>query len=326
MATEFEIFKWKYRYDNGKYEVIPNVKKEVPNTFFKYYPLNDNAVDSLTHTYIYASHPYQLNDLFDCNEFLLDFDYPESVRYMLNNISEYANLSDEELLCSDNKYLAQRGFKEFVYRKIGIFSMTSNPDNLLMWAHYTNNCGFCIEYDISKFGFRYYGPFPINYQKMLPSVQMSKINDAHLAMLVQSNLKQSIWKYEDEWRLLVEELEGADLMVYGDSAYKQLGGHERKFSIPIDAIKKIRLGMSFFDFTERVPSLEEIEITDECVFKLHNTGKAKLKQRLLDFVSVNNIPVEYTMINSIDSIVYIPMLISKSDDSKDEYKGVINKK
>lgn len=325
MNNKFEqkFYGWTYRYDNGKYEVIPDKKILQPKTFFKYYALSEYSVDALTHTYIYASHPNQLNDLFDCSNFLFNFDHPACVRHILGDLPGYQNSSNEELLLPYNKYLAQQGFKMSVYQKQGLFSLTTTSDNLLMWAHYANNTGFCVEYDISKFDFKYHGPFPINYQDKIQSIPISKMRDLHLAMLVQCDVKQSIWDYENEWRLLIESPESVSLSSHGDPVFEELEGAERKFLLSIDAIKKIRLGMSFFDFTERKNSLYEIANTHKCIFKLNNTKTTLLKKSLLDFVSDYQVPIEYTIVTSIDTVECIPMFISKSYNSNTEYVGQV---
>ena len=68
MTIERTISDWIYKYDSAenKFEVIPNIKIQKPKTLFKYYPLNENAIDSLFHNYLFASHPDHFNDLFDC--------------------------------------------------------------------------------------------------------------------------------------------------------------------------------------------------------------------------------------------------------------------
>ncbi|MBR4917904.1 MAG: DUF2971 domain-containing protein [Bacteroidales bacterium] len=313
-----KFFNWTYIYENGRYDIIPDRNIDRPKTFYKYYALKDTSVDALTHTYIYATHPRQLNDLFDCNPNILDFDNVKAVRDALN-CSRFAQMSDEEIFTDDYRTLAQMTFTTLIYKNLGIFSMAKKPDNPLMWAYYTNNCGFCVEYDLSQFGFKHHGPFPINYCDVSEPIRMSQIRDAHLAMLAQTNIKQPYWKHEDEWRLLVESPDDVNLTCYGIKDYELFGGYDRKFSIPVGSIKRVVLGMSFFDFTERKSSLNDLAKTNKCMFQLKETSNKKLKKQILDFLSMHKIRVDYTFVMNTNTISSISMIINRKNEN--QYEG-----
>ena len=320
---EQTFFDWKYCYDKGVYNIIPDRKIERPNTFFKYYALNDYSVDALIHTYIYASHPNQLNDTIDCSEMLLEFDDIEYIRPTLEGHPYFANLKDDELLTVENKAFAQKAFTTLIYQKLGILSLSSTPHNDLLWAYYTNNHGFCIEFDVSLFEFKHHGPFPINYQHNLYPIPTSTIKDSHLAILMQSNVKKTMWEREQEWRLLVEAPGNIDLTSFGCAEYAKLGGYDRRFPYPIHAIKSITLGMSFFDFDERISSSQEICKDFQCRFKLSNSSSKNLKQAILDFVCYHHIRIDYTAVNSLSEIIFFPMNIEKSNEPDSDYIGTI---
>lgn len=75
-----EKYGWKYNVtgdeNNLIMEVIPpkDKLKPLPETLFKIYPLNSNSIDALLNSYIYASHPSEFNDLFDCHKDLIEWD------------------------------------------------------------------------------------------------------------------------------------------------------------------------------------------------------------------------------------------------------------
>ena len=79
MSVEYCGFIYDYKESEG-YSVLPNKVVKQPKTFFKYCALNEYSVDALTNMYVYATHPNQYNDLFDCNELLIEFDSWDGVK------------------------------------------------------------------------------------------------------------------------------------------------------------------------------------------------------------------------------------------------------
>lgn len=282
MRIEREIFKWKYIFDETGFDIIPNEKMDKPVILYKLYGLNQYSFDSLINQYIYATHPSQLNDIFDCNEELLDFDSIDVIKQFLSDFmskSEITKLINEDF--ENAKIKVQRNFRELIYRKLGIFSMTLNPHNVLMWSYYSNHNGFCIEFDISKFPFKYFGPFPINYQPEIEALSISQIG-VQLGVLAQSNIKDQIWEHEKEWRLLISAPIGNDMLSPNFEILKRLGGHNRKFYYPIEAIKSVLLGNRFFE-------PDEIHEIDNMTLEINIVSNFEQKSIMLDFLATNNI-------------------------------------
>lgn len=72
---EIDCYKWKYRFNESDrvtpFEVIPKDEYPIPDTMFKFYALNDFSLDALLNGYVYATHPSEFNDLYDCHEQLI---------------------------------------------------------------------------------------------------------------------------------------------------------------------------------------------------------------------------------------------------------------
>lgn len=287
-----KINEWEYKFNN--LIITPDKEIAIPTKLYKYYSLDQNSIDSLVNSYIYATHPSEFNDVFDCDADLLDFDNENFTNYFLyefmkRGIHEFENIKIEL------KYIAQRDFKESVYRKFGIFCMTNNPKSLYMWTNYNKHKGFCIEFDISVLNknFKAYGPFPINYQpseKIIP-LSVSKFNnigeDTYFdilleMMLFQSNIKNEFYEYEEEWRLLIQSPKGNEMVSPSYMKLKELGGHNRKFEYPIETIKSIWLGVNFF-----LPEEKKIEDYGHEINLIENYTQ---KLAILDFLSDNKIP------------------------------------
>lgn len=305
---------WSYEYDSesNQYNIIPNEKIETPPTLFKYYPLSEYSVDALIHSYLYASHPNQLNDWFDCCPEMIVYDNPEIIRRQLTEI-EYncSQLTDDELIKSD--YILQgvrRGLWYTMYSKIGIVSFTKDPWNLLMWSHYSQNQGICVEYDYSQFPFDYYGPFPINYQPAIQEIHLSD-TDFRVAVAMQFNIKHERWKYENEWRIIAKAPAGLDMELFGEPEIEKYGGAERKFRYPVSAIKNIGLGFYFF-------RPEELIFSDNFQNAIINLNSKRdgyeLRKKLLEWVLCHKIIINLALPQGIDAVHFCTANLEKDGD------------
>ena len=259
---EYCGFQYGYNETEG-YHIVPKDDIVAPSTFYKYYALTKNSVDALTNLYVYASHPKQFNDPFDCNEKLIKFDTWNDVQGLWEDLYDnyrkiYTSLDPA---CEDSN----KAYWNILYKKLGLVSLTPHCDNYQMWALYAQNNGFCLEFDVNKFPFQHYGPFPINYTEIIPGpVHIGNVG-GHIAMLIQSNVKNKWWNYEDEWRLYIPNPIGFDLKYFGSeyemSKYNRGDEHDRKFRYPIEALTSITLGPMFFDkLVSNTVSLDEIDI------------------------------------------------------------------
>jgi hypothetical protein len=206
------------------FEIQQN-EKQKPASVYKYYALNENNCVALEKNYVYGSHPKQLNDSFDCSHDIL------SSQGITEAVKDRVPFTLEK---KDPKEIRRIAAEE-IYSLFGIFSTTTKCDNLPMWAHYTNNEGFCIEFNYSKFSKKFHGPFPLKYASQICAATDCGI---HEMLLRSSTIKFLDWKYEDEWRFLLECRTG------------MFNSNNRKFSYPAEAIKRIILGQQFFHSEE----------------------------------------------------------------------------
>lgn len=261
METISKLYGWEYGFDHTTKRIVikPNYKYELPHTLFKFYNVNENGVDALIHNYIYAAHPSQLNDLFDCSEEMIVYDNPHFARRVLNDCRieiledcglDINNMTDEEII--NNQQIIEnlrRVIWQSTFAKQGIISLTATPYNILMWSYYSNHNGFCVEYDYEQFPFDFCGPFPINYQPEIKKLHLRDI-PFESAIAAQFNVKNEKWKHENEWRIMAYSREGIDMEIYGDSLLSKYFGHERKFPYPAKAVKSVLLGHRFFNKNE----------------------------------------------------------------------------
>ena len=243
---------WKYGWhEEGNtiiYDIVPDEPKIMPETFFKYYALTEYSVDALTNMYVYASHPAQLNDPFDCDMKLAKIEDESNVRdlweYDYERIKQRFDKDDQSLFDYSTDC-----FSALVFRKQGILSLTESCDNMKMWALYAQNSGFCLEWDVKWFPFVTKGPFPIHYVSAEKIKEVySKEFDVQTMAIIQTNVKQDCWADEKEWRLLIQNPIGFDMKTFGEHSdeLNQFCDHDRKFRYSIHALKTVILGINFF--------------------------------------------------------------------------------
>ena len=290
-----ELFGWKYEFkDDGNFYVIPPQKIERPATFCKYYGLKKHNVDALTSCKLYASHPDQLNDLADCNEELLIFDNPQVNRMLFGDINPYCHYLDDELLSEKCKEYARLAFYNMHFSRWGIVSFSSNPVDWMMWAHYAQKDGFCVEFDVEQFDFAKHGPFPINYQEQLFPIHLADC-DTNLGeiALAYTNIKHKRWSYEEEWRLICYSESRRMDTFDGIKCTKSGCNTDRKFKYPLNAIKKVVLGPEFFKdakYTSNKDRCTKYVQWGDMAF-LSICKKKNLKSSLLDFLINKGIPI-----------------------------------
>ena len=251
---------------------------QFPSHLFKYYSVNENSLDSFNNNYLYFSHPYQLNDILDCSPYILNFeglskdDYEGFFKYLskfngfdYNLVFSYADAKNENF----------NQFREFIYSlrflNLGILSLTENPFNKLMIPHYTNERGFILDFDtnnVLEYLKSIYGSdnvrfFPMNYVENIKPINFSKTiiktqtikNDSkfvevnyNIPIFYISNIKDMVWKYENEWRILLKKNDlGMILRPDNFNNSVKLGFEKRKISYEKQNLNRVLLCQMFFN-------------------------------------------------------------------------------
>jgi len=101
------------------------------------------------------------------------------------------------------------------FTQIGIYSLSNNVTNELLWAYYgSGHSGFAIEYDIDKLKeslshnryFQSIFDFNVEYSKDIPNADISILNGKDIIHTLKTFLgtKSLSWKHEEEYRLIIE--------------------------------------------------------------------------------------------------------------------------
>lgn len=98
--------------------------------------------------------------------------------------------------------------------KSGVFSLSHNVTDELLWAHYgASHCGIAIEYELellTRFSSRQHlNSFNVEYSKKPPSLDMQCLqSDSGKAIRNMLGHKSSRWNYEEEFRIVLENING----------------------------------------------------------------------------------------------------------------------
>jgi len=274
-----------FRYFKNADQPFPQIEHSVqyPDFLFKYYWFSKNSINALKHSYLYASHPYQLNDILDSSKLLLyttepvDFSvYKEILGKVFEDRQEleefYLNDIKPENNCS--------GYIECIYHILsnayGIISLTENENDTLMWPHYTQETGFQLKFNLEKLkegvnsNLRktesIVGIYPMNYTDKLIPINVSKFRRFDIPFIYSTNVKSDKWKYENEWRIIVNKAQmGVPFSKVGFTEKKDHGiNHFNRYvAYGLDAIEEICLGWNFFtsdNFSIKWDNEMEIEV------------------------------------------------------------------
>jgi Protein of unknown function (DUF2971) len=275
--------------DTVKFFVDNPKRKKIPNILYKYYPLDKNSVDACTNKYFFSSHPFLLNDKYDCYEGLINYSNVDSNFYLNNLITKtrFPRNKIVQLYNSDQRIILERTISELsqirLFTKFGLISLTENYSDPKMWAYYSQNKGFTIKIKTNLLPDSFLGPFPITYSKKFERIDFTQYCTS-LCILYQTNVKDSIWKAEKEWRFTTYNSDGNYHPFYSIQDIKS-----RYSYYDASAIKEVILGYSFIDPSE-IEYEKRTQEYDIINFDLQ-TDKVirKLKSKLLSYITDNNI-------------------------------------
>ncbi len=252
---------WIYQLKNRNFEVEWPKEIELPKSVFKYYANTDYSIDAIIKQYLFCSHPYHLNDSIDSTNSLWDFNNINEETfegfYHQYGLEKAYEVNFEKEKETGFSAIKQR-FYDMVSKNAGIISLTSEPLQTLMWAHYSTERGFMVELDWNLIRdnlkrlnpkLNNYAFFPINYVDNLESVDFfgNGFKSADLPYIYSTGVKRKDWAYEKEWRLISFTLDyGVPNSILGP--FPDIPClNERKVFYPKDAIKSITLGKQFFN-------------------------------------------------------------------------------
>lgn len=158
------------------------------------------------------------------------------------------------------------------FKNIGVYSLSKNNDNELLWAYYASgHTGFAIEYDIDILKeslnhnayFQFVFDFDVDYVERIPQVDISLLHDKNHNLMLKTFLgsKSLSWEHEDEYRLIFD---GNGLF---DIDYRAITGiyfgyrmHEDEEDFIMDKLKGRRLNYFKMELIDHSYNLSRKEL------------------------------------------------------------------
>ena len=204
--------------------------------YFKYRAVNKNLIDSLVNSYLYFSHPSNLNDPFDCQ-----VDIRKSTNYAISKVPSGLKSDIPTRISKLN------GFIDEIQRRmtvIGVCSFSLTLEEPLLWAHYADeHRGICLFYEFPEdfildrtneivgVSDIEYGENPLSdwFIDIIPDQIEDGFYDYFTTELLKRVLiiKASGWNYEQECRII-----------------RQKAG---PLSVPKEFLKQVCFGMNVSD-------------------------------------------------------------------------------
>lgn len=235
---------------------------------FKYFP--PDRIDVLQDNLICFNNPRHFNDpfeffsLYNFDGFLIELEKrfenldiinhftpqqlsfyqslnPSQQLIMLTSIKSFVNKLHEGNISTitNNARIAFEKLNDEFIKITRALCLTEKPDNILMWAHYSNShTGFVVEFDQTNEFFHQgktlkdeYGYIrKVEYKNTIPEIDPVSDNIAAHYLI-----KSDEWKYEQEWRMFATVQNAAKQIINNDSIYDL-------YKLPSNAIKRIILG------------------------------------------------------------------------------------
>ena len=149
------------------------------------------------------------------------------------NVAEFVNLIRVTTKALENPDVKKQ-FEDMVMiavearEKMGICSLATTFDNIRLWNEYSNNqTGYCVEYDFKEYDKEKYELLPVLYEdNRQNNIAEVLVNDFLLQIIKKMSndtittdsykylsifiTKDTVWKYQNEWRLIGEAKDRAE--------------------------------------------------------------------------------------------------------------------
>lgn len=184
------------------------IDRKIPTDLYKHTTISKNLYKTLKNAEIWFAAPTTFNDPFDCQINDQTNWTDDAIRdYVTKTASATGQKIDPEDIVkknqqkpgSINKFFTEN-FRRLLSKQ-GVACFLPNPNNLLLWAHYSDSHkGVCLRFDITKDENLFATTFAVKYSKDYPHFDYLTERDQ---LVNKAMLTKSIhWKYEDEIRVL----------------------------------------------------------------------------------------------------------------------------
>lgn len=209
----------------------------IPSKLYKYAPAA--RIDILKNARARFTPPAIFNDPFEV--------LPVLVRAIFASDLETLHLETERDVGKhvEEAFTQDKAHAESIRGQIGVLSLTAEPGNLLMWSHYADHHrGLVLEFDASHPFFHqrqskddeFHHVRRVQYKRERPHTQIDSFRSPRTLLT-----KSVDWRYEREWRMLV------DFSRFAHDVVREAGQEIHLVAIPPSCITGVILGARMAD-------------------------------------------------------------------------------
>lgn len=265
-----------------------NGLERFPNSLYKYYAYNTMYNENRLRGELFFSSPIHFNDVFDAQHEIINNSGKIEYRVAIDRLKEigFENPIDvlNSLHESDERKMEVR-HKQIEH--VGILCLTNSPLNLLMWAYYGNNEGYCIEYNISKLRESIETKLKdlnlnsercqakeVSYLQSLPSAPLFFEGQDYTKSLDKYFCKAKVWEHEKEYRIAISL--GGDKSIQIDDIVKSITlGYNMSVDNKLSLVSKLVIDFPDID----IYFLRKLEGTDgfeKVLFEISDSEKENI--------------------------------------------------
>jgi hypothetical protein len=228
-----------------------------PKHLYKYREINKFTERLITHQEIYAAPQKDFNDPFEAKPvFEMDLNSRAEKKWFMDmakrhgakNPSKRLQLLGEARRRFEKKPLTAEvaGFQNLYDSGIGLYCLTEENANLLMWPHYADSHrGICLEFETSCWPFNL--AYPVRYSDEYPRINRA-VESADETLQKSLLTKSVCWRYEREWRIIMrkpsaQQLHGLGKRSDDHAQWTRLQHGPGTYNFPKDALTKVIFGL-----------------------------------------------------------------------------------
>lgn len=196
---------------------IPESTMKIPAYLYKYRSLNNDEWerDLIVNQILYFPDSKSLNDPFDCNPAIDTSSTREDMNKFIRGFVNRTLKTESREKRRRHAREIQRDKQKFVevmtlahrqtMEQLGVFSLTSECLDLLMWAHYADkHQGICIRFNTLQLLYEGHAPIPVEYAHERPLTNPAS-EEPEKSTIATVQTKGKAWAYEKEWRLILNQ-------------------------------------------------------------------------------------------------------------------------
>ena len=282
---------------NDKKQLMENGLEKFPNSLYKYYTYSEDYNEKRLNGELFFSNPERFNDVFDTRHEVFNNSINMQKNRVIDRLKEIKYKNPEEIynrLISDDLNTVLEVRRKQI-ENVGIFCLTNSPLNILMWAYYGNNEGYCIEYNISKLraciekelekrnlsSKRYIGKC-VFYSHTLPASPLFFDDAISDSVFDKYFYKAKMWEHENEYRIVISL--GADMIIPIDGIVKSITlGYNMNVDNKFSLISKLLGSKVEIYFLQKLRGTDCFERVRFQMYESEKKNIVKLKNRIEEY-------------------------------------------